>query len=66
MAVYGVSRATRDLLKLYAGGPQDAWDVEQLLSGGERSMLVTAVAAAPDAARGFAAGLGAHRRVGVE
>jgi hypothetical protein len=46
MAVYGVSRATRDLLKLYAGGPQDAWDVEQLLSGGERSMLVTAVAAA--------------------
>jgi hypothetical protein len=34
------------LLKLYAGGPQDAWDVEQLLSSGERSMLVAAVEAA--------------------
>lgn len=24
------------LLKLYAGGPQDAWDIEQLLAGPER------------------------------
>ena len=31
------------LLKLYAGGPQDAWDVEQLLASGDRSKLVAAV-----------------------
>jgi hypothetical protein len=24
------------LLKLYAGGPQDAWDIEQLLGGPDR------------------------------
>jgi hypothetical protein len=28
------------LLKLYAGGPQDAWDVEQLLALQDRSALV--------------------------
>jgi hypothetical protein len=31
------------LLKLYAGGPQDAWDIEQLLSLLDRPALVTAV-----------------------
>jgi hypothetical protein len=34
------------LLKLYAGGPQDAWDVEQLLASGERPALVAGVGAA--------------------
>ena len=44
LAAHGVSRATADLdllvvaasdlvlLKLYAGGPQDAWDIDQLLN----------------------------------
>ena len=31
------------LLKLYAGGPQDAWDVEQLLAGPGRAALVAEV-----------------------
>jgi predicted nucleotidyltransferase len=31
------------LLKLYAGGPQDAWDVAQLLEGPERPDLVIEV-----------------------
>lgn len=31
------------LLKLYAGGPQDAWDVEQLLGGADRDELVREV-----------------------
>lgn len=31
------------LLKLYAGGPQDAWDIEQLLAAGDRSVLVSEV-----------------------
>jgi hypothetical protein len=33
LAAHGVARATADvvLLKLYAGGPQDAWDIDQLL-----------------------------------
>ena len=31
------------LLKLYAGGPQDAWDVTQLLEGPDRSGLVAEV-----------------------
>jgi hypothetical protein len=31
------------LLKLYAGGPQDAWDVEQLLAGPDRATLVALV-----------------------
>ena len=33
------------LLKLYAGGSQDAWDVEQLLAGPDREVLIAAVAA---------------------
>jgi hypothetical protein len=33
------------LLKLYAGGPSDAWDVEQLLSGDDRGALVAEVEA---------------------
>jgi len=43
------------LLKLYAGGAQDAWDIEQLLAGPGRAALVTAVEAGlralPDDAR---------------
>ncbi len=31
------------LLKLYAGGGQDAWDIEQLLATDERGALVAAV-----------------------
>ncbi|HEX4961073.1 MAG TPA: hypothetical protein VF173_09570 [Thermoanaerobaculia bacterium] len=31
------------LLKLYAGGPQDAWDIQQLLAGPERESLVQGV-----------------------
>lgn len=31
------------LLKLFAGGPQDAWDVRQLLAGDERATLVEGV-----------------------
>lgn len=45
------SRADLILLKLYAGGPQDAWDVEQLLDCPERAALTgeidRAVAALP-------------------
>lgn len=33
------------LLKLYAGGSQDAWDIEQLLAGPDREALIEAVAA---------------------
>jgi hypothetical protein len=43
------------LLKLYAGGPQDAWDIAQLLGGEDRGALVAAVDALvtllPDDAR---------------
>ncbi len=44
------------LLKLYAGGPQDAWDVTELLSGDDRDSVVVAVERhlhelPPDAAR---------------
>ena len=43
------------LLKLYAGGPQDAWDVTQLLDAGDRPKLVAEVeaglAALPDESR---------------
>jgi hypothetical protein len=31
------------LLKLYAGGPQDAWDIQQLLAAGDRAALVAEV-----------------------
>jgi predicted nucleotidyltransferase len=34
------------LLKLYAGGRQDAWDIEQLLAAGDRRTLVIAIDAA--------------------
>jgi hypothetical protein len=34
------------LLKLYGGGPQDAWDVEQLLAAGDRAALIAEVDAA--------------------
>lgn len=37
------SAADLVLLKLYAGGPQDAWDVEQLLLGGGRAAVVAEV-----------------------
>ena len=42
-----VARATDIvLLKLYGGGPQDAWDIEQLLDAGDRVALVAEVDAA--------------------
>jgi hypothetical protein len=31
------------LLKLFAGGPQDAWDIQQLLMGPERDSLIAGV-----------------------
>lgn len=31
------------LLKLFAGGPQDAWDIEQLLAGEDRQALIKEV-----------------------
>jgi hypothetical protein len=31
------------LLKLFAGGPQDAWDIEQLLAGADREELIAEV-----------------------
>ena len=31
------------LLKLYAGGPQDLWDIEQLLAAGDRATLVAQI-----------------------
>lgn len=33
------------LLKLYAGGPQDAWDIVQLLAGSERQAIIREVEA---------------------
>ncbi len=47
-AVEGVSvpvagRADLILLKLYAGGPQDAWDIAQLLAGGAHPTIVSEV-----------------------
>lgn len=43
------------LLKLYAGGPQDAWDITQLLEGPDRAALVAQIerdlAALPDDSR---------------
>jgi len=43
------------LFKLYAGGAQDSWDIEQLLAGGDRQALIGEVesrlAALPDPAR---------------
>jgi predicted nucleotidyltransferase len=40
------ARADLILLKLYAGGPHDAWDIAQLLAGPGRSGLVGEVEAA--------------------
>jgi hypothetical protein len=40
-----VTASDRILLKLFAGGPQDAWDIEQRLAGGDRAELQPAVAA---------------------
>lgn len=31
------------LLKLFAGGPQDAWDIQQLLAGPDRESLIAGV-----------------------
>lgn len=49
------------LLKLYAGGSQDRWDIEQLLAAGDRSALVAEidghVSALPSAARALWAAL---------
>jgi hypothetical protein len=35
-----VTRGDVIVLKLFAGGPQDAWDVEQLLAAGNRPAIV--------------------------
>lgn len=40
VAVAVPSAADLVLLKLYAGGPQDAWDVAQLLNGGDREIII--------------------------
>lgn len=45
MPVPVVSRVDLILLKLYAGGPQDAWDIEQLLAVPERDALTARVEA---------------------
>lgn len=37
------------LLKLYAGGPQDAWDIAQLLAGPERAAVAAEVEATLEA-----------------
>ena len=39
-AVPVVSGGDLIVLKLYAGGPQDAWDIEQLLTAGDRPGLM--------------------------
>jgi hypothetical protein len=53
------------LLKLYGGGPQDAWDIEQLLDSGDRAALVAevnaAVAALPADARELWSRIAGHR-----
>lgn len=38
-----LSAADLILLKLYAGGPQDAWDILQILAGPDRETLIAAV-----------------------
>ena len=54
------------LLKLYAAGPQDAWDVEQLLTGSDEPALVAqidvAVSALPPDGRALWARIRAGRR----
>jgi len=41
-----VRPADLNILKLYAAGPQDAWDIEQLLAAGDRAALTAEVEAA--------------------
>jgi len=41
VAVPVAGRADLVLLKLYAGGPQDAWDIEQLLVGEEQTSMAS-------------------------
>jgi hypothetical protein len=54
------------LLKLYAGGPQDAWDIEQLLTGSDEHALAAqvdgAVAALPPDGQALWARIRAGRR----
>jgi hypothetical protein len=45
VAVPVAAAADLILLKLYAAGPQDAWDIEQLLASGDRPALVAEVEA---------------------
>ncbi|MBI5069507.1 MAG: hypothetical protein HZB56_14830 [Deltaproteobacteria bacterium] len=47
-AIAVVTRADLVLLKLFAGGPQDAWDLQQLLAAGGRSDLLAEVEARLD------------------
>ena len=64
-AVRAVRAADLILLKLYAGGPQDAWDVVQLLQldsdGGVASEVEARLSALPEDARRFWAVIGALR-----
>ena len=49
-----VTRADLVLLKLYAGGPQDAWDIEQLIAEADAATLAEVgdrLAALPEEAR---------------
>ena len=46
VAVPVATAADLIVLKLYAAGPQDAWDIEQLLAAGDRRALATAAEAA--------------------
>ena len=54
------------LLKLYAGGSQDAWDVEQLLTAGNRAALTAdverALVALPPSCRGLWQRIGGTKR----
>ena len=43
LSVPVVTAADLVLLKLYAQGPQDTWDIEQLLSSGDRPGIIAAV-----------------------
>jgi hypothetical protein len=45
LALPVVAPADLVLLKLFAGGPQDAWDVEQLLAAADRPAIARAVEA---------------------
>ena len=45
VAVPAARAADLILLKVYAGGPQDAWDVTQLLAAGDRAALAGEVGA---------------------